>query len=914
MPRSRVFRPYRSVGLVSNHVPLVVRYIHRRQEHLIITCVGRSFHTYSSRHLKLLSVSERHDGEIAVLAADRNYVYTAVAGQVRAWQRGTQLVHSYLPHEQPVTCVLSFGAHLITVDNASLLRVTDIQSEQVYTEQQFDAETFLISAVLHPSTYVNKILLGSRQGTLRLWNVARGALVHEFAGWQSAVTVLEQAPALDTVAIGLENGSVHVHNLQYDRSLMSFSQEWGAVTALAFRSDGPAVMVSASADGHLALWDLEERRLAGQMWHAHTSAVSGLCMLPALPLMITSSSDNTLKVWTLDMPDGSGRLLRKREGHAAIPTTVRFYGQHDHIVSAARDSCLRVFSSENDSYSVSFGRASFNRNLSKKRRLGAEDPLTMPAIIALASECAREKEWDNIVTLHAGLSVATTWSYQRSCLGEHRLCHDRFKRHKHHTDREHATCCDLTACGNFVLLGYSSGHVDRYNMQSGELRGSLTPDGAPTAHTGPVRGVATSALVRHVLTAGADCWLNFWRLSGGQRVGQLQLSAPASRLVLHRATGLAAVALDDFTVLVVDARARSVARTFVSCAAAVTDLCVSGDGRWLLASSADCCMRVWSLADAALIDVLRTDSVVTSLSLGPGGRLLATTHADRLGVCLWTNRTLFDPVNLPPIDDTFEPSVVDAPDSVPENNLPGSLEKYEEDEQEVCDMEVELLGSEQIADDLITLALLPESRWAHVLTLDLILQRSKPQHTIQPSTPAPFFLPTVAGVRSRFVLPSTGQESSSAGADISRIQHTDMVLSPGETWDLVMATATTDEDQEPARSEHENLLLQHLLSLKPVQLDAAVRQLRPAENSWQAAELFLTFIERQLHRRRHFEFIEACLALFLKVTSTALVEHSELLPALDRVRRTQQYVWHDVDARINSALCLTGFLKSSTVG
>ena len=48
--------------------------------------------------------------------------------------------------------------------------------------------------------------------------------------------------------------------------------------------------------GHVALWDLEERKLLGQMWEAHQGAVTGMVALPSEPLLVTSSPDNTLKV------------------------------------------------------------------------------------------------------------------------------------------------------------------------------------------------------------------------------------------------------------------------------------------------------------------------------------------------------------------------------------------------------------------------------------------------------------------------------------------------------------------------------------------------------------------------------------------------------------------------------------------
>jgi len=43
---SRIFNGHRVLGLVSNHIPLMTRYITRRKETLIVTVIGNSFHTY----------------------------------------------------------------------------------------------------------------------------------------------------------------------------------------------------------------------------------------------------------------------------------------------------------------------------------------------------------------------------------------------------------------------------------------------------------------------------------------------------------------------------------------------------------------------------------------------------------------------------------------------------------------------------------------------------------------------------------------------------------------------------------------------------------------------------------------------------------------------------------------------------
>lgn len=100
----------------------------------------------------------------------------------------------------------------------------------------FDLSTFQVSCAVHPSTYLNKILLGSRQGPLQLWNIRTNRLIYSFSGWGSPVTSVVQSPAVDVVGVGLESGGVVIHNLRYDETLMKFHQDWGPITALSFRT------------------------------------------------------------------------------------------------------------------------------------------------------------------------------------------------------------------------------------------------------------------------------------------------------------------------------------------------------------------------------------------------------------------------------------------------------------------------------------------------------------------------------------------------------------------------------------------------------------------------------------------------------------------------------------------------------
>lgn len=116
----------------------------------------------------------------------------------------------------------------------------------------------------------------------------------------------------------------------------------------------------------------------------------------------------------------------------------------------------------------------------------------------------REKDWDNIAAAHISLGVVTTWSYDKLKMGEHKLLPEKFKFNYNIA----ASALNMTQCGNFVIVGYTTGHVEKFNIQSGEHRGSYGGEGK--AHDGPVKGIAIDCLNTTVVTAGRDATVKFW--------------------------------------------------------------------------------------------------------------------------------------------------------------------------------------------------------------------------------------------------------------------------------------------------------------------------------------------------------------------------------------------------------------------
>ncbi|CAG9861245.1 unnamed protein product [Phyllotreta striolata] len=882
---SSVFLPSRGLGYVSNHVPLQVRYIKSRKENLIVTCVGKSFHTYGISHFGLLSVSPLHPDDINCMTSDAYHIYTAVGKVIYAWRRGTELKHTYKGHQHNVRLMIPFGAHLVSVDESNNVKIWDIKAETVYTELLFNSENFNVSAILHPSTYINKILLASDTGGMQLWNINNAKLIYTFKKFNAGVSCLEQAPAIDVAAIGLSTGRIILHNLKYDETIMEFTQDWGLVTSISFRTDGNPIMATGSACGHIVFWDLEERRVSSQLQYAHDGPVTGMVCLPNEPLVITSSPDNTLKLWIFDMTDGGARLLRIREGHSATPSYVRFHGSNGHnILSSAGDSTLRIFNTQTEQFNKSLGKASYNRKISKKRGRAVEDPLKMPPIVQFTSEVTREKEWDNIAAVHSDIALVTTWSYDKIKMGDLKLLPERF--HKKNKDVNLdvvATCLSLTHCGNFVLVGYSTGHVDRFNMQSGHWRDTY---GNPSAHKNQIRGTSSDTLNQVAITGGGSK-IKFWRFKckGTSPIAVIPLEESISFFRSHRESSMLAIALDDFSVDIMDIDMKRIVRKFSGHTAQLTDATFSPDSRWLVTSSMDCSIRTWDIPSGQLIDEFATDAACVSLDFSPTGESLATAHVDYLGIFLWSNKTLYVKITLKPLTPSENPPLMVLPECRQET-------VEEEEDEEIKTEDEEFISPAQISRDLITLSGLATSRWQNLLDLDAIKRRNKPKEPPRAPKAAPFFLPTVSSLNNiQFDIQPESEDQSKLIAPVTFVNLT--------------------EFGKLLQRRNYEVAMEKLKTLGPSMIDFEIKSLSPDNGG--SVEVMLEFmkcLEFVLKSNGDFELAEAYLSVFLKCHGIVLAQNESLRQYLPHVMSCHNVAWERLQEKILYCTCVVQNLKT----
>ncbi len=483
----------------------------------------------------------------------------------------------------------------------------------------------------------------------------------------------------------------------------------------------------------------------------------------------------------------------------------------------------------------------------------------------------------------------------------------------------------LSKCGNFVLIGYTSGHVDKFNIQSGIFRGSLKDsrdwiredlEHCP-AHAGrSIRGIATDALNKIIITGDNVGLIKFWRFTNHNLIkGSVAMDSAIKIMELHRENSLMAVCLDDISVHIMDVVTRKIVRVFNNIHdSQITDLAFSTDSRWLITSSLDKTLKVWDVTTGNLIDHLGFTKPIVSLSISPTSDFLATSHLDDLGIYLWSNKSLYGHVAIKPLDKEASspayirmPTVKSSQEEILENAMDDLELKDGEDEEE--EMEADW-SKEQIGSDMITLAGLPPSRWQNLHNLDVIKMRNKPKEAVYKPKSAPFFLPTIVGPdgQTRFQVEDDDKDKDDGDKKVKSVAELlgeqNLTTFGQKLWD---SRETMDIDAAQG-------LIADLKEKGASAIDLEITSLSPeGGGSVELMAAFLKMCRFGFEGHRDYEAVNAYLGLFLKHHSDSVLENKELSDEVEQLRPILEESWSSLKKTLSGACTLLAFSKNSLV-
>ena len=126
---SKIFRPFRALGLYCNAVPCIIQ--SRGTETFVTASIGRSFQIFDCAKLTLSFVSsDSLPKKIRALAAFGDLTFTAVGCDIYAWYRG-RIKFKMEEHNSQVVLLLCLGKHLVSVCKSSVIHVWDCEDGEL---------------------------------------------------------------------------------------------------------------------------------------------------------------------------------------------------------------------------------------------------------------------------------------------------------------------------------------------------------------------------------------------------------------------------------------------------------------------------------------------------------------------------------------------------------------------------------------------------------------------------------------------------------------------------------------------------------------------------------------------------------------------------------------------------------------
>lgn len=452
----------------------------------------------------------------------------------------------------------------------------------------------------------------------------------------------------------------------------------------------------------------------------------------------------------------------------------------------------------------------------------------------LNAEISGMTGWESVVTAHKNDPYARTWFWGRKRAGRWAFPTG---------DGTNVSTIAMSPCGTFAVVGSDAGGIDMYNLQSGVHRqrfpSRLTPAQARQLkmqqlrqaddvvqlhtehgrkypigvgkHTKAITGLVVDSMNKTVVSCSLDGKIKFWDfLTGGllEQIDWAPMTFPTS-CRYHPGSNLLAFSCDDLSIRVVDMETKRTIREFWGPQGAINDFCFSNDGRWIIAASKDRIIRIWDLPTSHLIDAIRLEKSCKALAMSASGEYLAATIEDELGVTLWTNKALFKHVSTRQISEQ-EVGQVSAP-TVSGEGGHGLLEgAFDDEDNEEADS-VPAPTIDQLSSDMMTLSLVPKSRWQTLLHLDLIRERNKPKEAPKAPEKAPFFLPSAGSGQPA---PLQGDSESTDVGGNSRITKLDKARFEDRFSSKLRTGAATGNCMPLFKITQREL--QHLLTLRQI--------------------------------------------------------------------------------------------------
>lgn len=197
------------------------------------------------------------------------------------------------------------GAYSWRAANAMANLAAGVPEDRIVTENGHRGAVY--SVAFSPDG--RRIVSGSRDYTLRLWNADTGEQIKSLIGHGAAVNSVAFSHNGERVLSGSSDNTLRLWDAESGELVKIFEGHRNSVYSVAFSSDSKRLL-SGSKDKTLRLWDAEKGETI-RVFRGHQGGVWSVTFSPDDKRVLSGSNDNTLRLWNAD----TGEFIKTFEGH-----------------------------------------------------------------------------------------------------------------------------------------------------------------------------------------------------------------------------------------------------------------------------------------------------------------------------------------------------------------------------------------------------------------------------------------------------------------------------------------------------------------------------------------------------------------------------------------------------------------------
>ena len=277
-------------------------------------------------------------GQPAAVSLDAGLLITANdAGVIELWNTTTGQPPLELPlPEWGYSVAFSPDGRLVAGGSSKTVAIWDTASGTKFHEIPAHEGT-VHTVAFHPDG--DRLLSGSWDGSLRMWNVAMGREQLRTAGGTREYDSISVSPRGDLIATG--NGftpEIRLLNAETGTAVTTLSGATERADVVAFAADG-VHLATGGEHGEVLLWDVPQRL---RSWSARLGKepIRSLAVSADNRWVVALSTSGSIALW--DVPTGKNRFTIEEPGIYCI----RFTPDHQRLVGGGGDATLKFWSVE----------------------------------------------------------------------------------------------------------------------------------------------------------------------------------------------------------------------------------------------------------------------------------------------------------------------------------------------------------------------------------------------------------------------------------------------------------------------------------------------------------------------------------------------------------------------------------------